>query len=117
MPKRKDCVAPPPTVQQWDVRYLTSEAVQGWEDLCRFAPGPTYECWESLRSNPTKPRNPARQHQLKGRNLAQRDIEGRTLEQWQYEVTGGARVWYCPDPMKRTVWLTYASASHPKVTE
>jgi hypothetical protein len=114
MPKRKDRVAPPPAGDQWDILYLTNEAVDGWEDLCRAAPGPTNACWESLRSAPMKPRNPARQHQLKGANLGERDVEGRKLEQWQYEVTGSGRVWYCPDPSKTIVWITYASAKHPK---
>jgi hypothetical protein len=117
MPKRKDRVAPPPTDEQWDVRYLTNEAVDGWEDLCHSAPGPTNACWASLRSTPTKPRNPARQHRLKGSSLAERHVEGRTLEQWQYEVTSSGRVWYCPDPAKRIVWITYASTRHPKTTE
>lgn len=117
MPRRKDRVAPPPTDRQWDIRYLTSEAVEGWEDLCRPAPGPTNACWEVLRSAPTRPRNPARQHQLKGASLGERVVEGRTVEQWQYEVTGAGRVWYCPDPEKRTVWISFASTSHPKITD
>ena len=39
------------------------------------------------------------------------------LEQWQYEVTGAGRVWYCPDRESRTVWLTDASVGHLKATE
>ena len=44
-------------------------------------------------------------------------IGDKELEQWQYEVTGAGRVWYCPDPPERTVWLTDASVGHPKATE
>ena len=30
----------------------------------------------------------------------------RQMEQWQYEVTGSGRIWYCIDGQKKTVWLT-----------
>ncbi len=40
-----------------------------------------------------------------------------TLEQWQYELTGGARILYAIDPDRRTVWIIEASAGHPKQTE
>jgi hypothetical protein len=39
------------------------------------------------------------------------------LEQWQYEVMASGRIWYCPDPDKMIVWVTYASPAHPKGTE
>ena len=39
------------------------------------------------------------------------------LEQWQYEVTGGGRLWYCIDDGRHLVWLTDAMVGHPKVTE
>ena len=36
---------------------------------------------------------------------------------WQYEVTGGGRLWYVIDDQTKTVWLTEATTGHPKVTE
>ena len=39
----------------------------------------------------------------------------RELEQWQYEVTGAGRVWYCPDLIPRIVWMTDASSAIPKL--
>jgi hypothetical protein len=44
-------------------------------------------------------------HRLKG-TLGSRTVHGKVLEQWQYEVTSGGRIWYCPDPERRIVWLT-----------
>lgn len=44
-------------------------------------------------------------------------MNGEPMEQWQYEVTGGGRLWYCIDDEKRTVWLTEAAPGHPKATE
>ncbi|WP_419863510.1 hypothetical protein [Candidatus Poriferisodalis sp.] len=44
-------------------------------------------------------------------------MNGVEMEQWQYEVTAGGRIWYCIDDAQRTVWLTVASTGHPKATE
>lgn len=39
------------------------------------------------------------------------------MEQWQYEVTSGGRIWYGIDDVKRTIWMTHAGTGHPKATE
>jgi hypothetical protein len=44
-------------------------------------------------------------------------VNGETLEQWQYEVMSGGRLWYCIDDGRRVIWLTDAMAGHPKATE
>lgn len=49
--------------------------------------------------------------------LAERQIGGRTLPQWQYEVTASGRIWYCPNAQRRVAWVVSASPSHLKVTE
>jgi hypothetical protein len=76
----------------------------------------TWEAWVVLTERPLQPENPARQHRLRG-ELAARLVAGKELEQWQYEVTAGGRIWYCPDPDRRIVWLVAASPAHPKRTE
>ena len=40
-PKRLDRVAPPPVQGEWDVRFGTSEAAKGWDELCAHAAGST----------------------------------------------------------------------------
>ncbi|SRR6266540_6402457 len=114
--KRGDRVAPPARPDGWEARFATSEAAKGWEDLCRVARSNTWEAWIVLTERPTAPENAARQHKLKGA-FATREVGGRTLDQWQYEVTAGGRIWYCPDPGKRIVWVVLAGAGHPKDTE
>ena len=57
-----------------------------------------------------------RQHRLKG-ELGSRVVGGRNLAQWQYEVSGSGRIWYCPDPARRVVWLTLAATGHPRQTD
>ncbi len=43
-------------------------------------------------------------------------VKGTDLEQWQYEVTGGGRIWYCPDDGGGIVWITHAGTGHPSAT-
>ncbi|MEQ3549979.1 hypothetical protein WIS52_05810 [Pseudonocardia nematodicida] len=114
--KRGDRVAPPAGPGGWEARFATSEAAKGWEELCRTARPNTWEAWVVLTERPTAPHNSARQQRLRGR-LASRTISGRELEQWQYEVTAGGRIWYCPDPDRRIVWVVAAGTGHPKITE
>lgn len=114
MPKRRERVAPPPLPGGWDFRYATSDAVDGWGKVCAAAPANARTAWERITGDPRD--RTERQHPLKG-ILGSRVVNGQTLEQWQYEVTGGGRIWYCIDDERRTVWLTAAMPGHPKRTE
>lgn len=116
MAKRGERVAPPARPGTWEVRHATGDAAEGWEHLCQQAPGPTRDCFDALTRAPRDRSNPGRQHPLKGL-LETRDVKGKKLEQWQYEVTGAGRVWYCVDDEERRVWVTAASVGHPKETE
>ncbi|MYX14266.1 hypothetical protein GTY67_12755 [Streptomyces sp. SID8374] len=60
--------------------------------------------------------HPQRRHLLKGK-LGSTVLKGQGLERWQYEVTGGGRIWYVIDPVDRTVGITYAGTGHPKATD
>jgi hypothetical protein len=116
VPKKGDRVAPPPTAEEWDLRFGDSAAVDGWNDLCAQAPGPVRDAYDALVRNPRDTSRPGRQHRLKG-SLASRMVAGVALEQWQFEVTGGGRLWYCIDDARRRVILVLASTKHPKPTE
>ncbi|MFC9999039.1 hypothetical protein [Nocardia sp. NPDC127526] len=37
-------------------------------------------------------------------------VEGGALEQWQYEVTGGGRIWYAIDDERRVLYALAAAA-------
>ncbi|MFG3507944.1 hypothetical protein ACGF5F_20870 [Streptomyces sp. NPDC047821] len=115
-PKRGDRAAPPPVLDEYDLRFATSEAALGWDDLSRHAPGNLRRAFERIRSAPRGRDSPERQHRLKGA-LGTADFKGQSLERWQYEVTGGGRIWYILDDATRTAWITYAGTGHPKVTD
>jgi hypothetical protein len=114
MPKRKERVAPPPAAGGWDFRYANNDAVKGWDQICAVAASNARTAWEKITSDPRE--RSSRQHPLKG-SLGQRSVNGADLEQWQYEVTAGGRLWYCIDDRGKTVWLTDAHVGHPKATE
>lgn len=111
MPSRDDAVERP---NPWEFVYGDLQAAKGWEQLCKAAPGPTDAAWVAITSNPTN--TDQRQHRLKG-NLAVGKYKGETLPQWQYEVTGGGRVWYLMDESNRRLVLTQAGPGHPGATD
>ena len=92
-----------------ELRFAASEAAKGWEELRRVAP--IGEAWSALAERPARPQHPARQHHLRGR-LAVRVVRGRRLQQWQYEIPGCGRIWYCPDAERRVVWVVEAAPVH-----
>lgn len=115
-PKRGDRVAPPARADEYDLRFGTSEAAKGWEELCRQAPGNTRTAFEAIRARPRPVPATERHHRLK-HSLAWGTWAGRRLEQWQYEVTGAGRIWYLVDPEALVVWLVHAGPGHPKATD
>lgn len=115
-PKRGDRVAPPPRAGEYDLRFASNDAAKGWTDLCAQAAGNTRTAYEALRANPCPKPSTERHHRLKG-DLGTGRHDGNLLEQWQYEVTGGGRIWYLVDRDARVVWLVYAATGHPKATD
>lgn len=114
MPKRKDRVAPPPEKSGWDIRFANNQAAREWDELCNTASANTRRAWNEITSEPRR-RSP-RQARLK-KGYGAKHVEGKTLEQWQHEVTAGGRIWYCPDDETKTVWVTAVHIGHPKATE
>jgi hypothetical protein len=70
----------PPPPGQWEVRFGTSAAAAGWEELCRHALLNTRRCLETLRTDPRSGTGHDRQHRLRG-DLATHRHNGRDLEQ------------------------------------
>jgi hypothetical protein len=92
------------------------ESANGWEDLCKQAPGNTLDAWTIMRTNPAPPVQSPRHHRLRA-GLATGSHRGRKLDRWQIEVTGSGRIWYLVDSERTTIWIHYAGPGHPKATE
>jgi hypothetical protein len=114
VPKRRERIAPPPATGGWEFRFGTSDAAKGWEKVCAAAPGNARVARERITADPRDRTD--REHPLKG-SLSTRMVNGEDMEQCQYEVTGGGRLWYAIDDQNKTVWLTEATTGHPKATE
>jgi hypothetical protein len=39
------------------------------------------------------------------------------LERWQYEITGGGRIWHAIDDANRTLYPTLSGTGHPRQTD
>jgi hypothetical protein len=115
-PKRGDRAAPPPINGEFDLRFANSAAADGWEELARHAAANLRRAHDAIRANPRSVLAPERHHRLKG-SLSTAAWKGQQLERWQYEVTGGGRIWYLIDDDRRTAWITYAGTGHPRETE
>ena len=74
----------------------------------------TREAWERMRDHPLERTDT--QKPLAG-DLGTRLVGGKTLPQWQIDITSGGRVWYCIDDEKMVVWLMLASTRHPGATQ
>ncbi len=103
-----------PRPQPWIVRCGDRSAGRGWDELAQQHPAAADRAWVAMTSDPH--RINSRQHRLRG-TLGNVRIGGESLEQWQFEVTGGSRVWYAIDDPNRTLWITHAGIAHPKQTD
>ncbi|MDR1117850.1 MAG: hypothetical protein LBL01_00940, partial [Bifidobacteriaceae bacterium] len=76
---------------EYEIVFATRQAEKGWRDLRATALSPVADAWDALTSNPV--RNDRACHPLRG-YLAEVRREGATHIQRQYELPGGARIWY-----------------------
>jgi hypothetical protein len=112
-PKAGDRVAPPASPGKWTLQFADSDTGGDWETLVQNIPSAALACYDTLSDDPLAYSN--RQRRLRG-ELGAREIGGKTLPQWQLEITSGGRVWYCPDEDRRLVHLTLVSMTPPKAT-
>lgn len=106
---QKPLLSPPPDHSggdktPWVVHASTSKTNKSWEALMERAPENSRRCYEHLHNHPTQP-IPRRVFPLRGK--AHRGA-------WEYEATGGDRVFYVPDAKSCTVIVYYAGKHPPK---
>lgn len=87
----------------WQVVALNGSVNRAWEELIARAPKNAVRCYERLQTEPMI-RQAGRVYPLKGKAYK---------GAWGYEVTGGDRIYYRPDPASRKVVVYYAGP-HPK---
>lgn len=105
-----------PRPNPWRIVLHDLNAARGWADLLAQAPGNLDRARVDITSDPRSVANPSRQHRLKF-GLTSIKLGDTELEQWQYEITGGGRIWYAIDDANRILYLTLAGTGHPKQTD
>ena len=107
----------PAEADLWTIRPAGAQAKKQWQRAMEAEPELMEKERHRLRERPLdRDANPRRTHQLRG-PLGSRTISGKKLPQWQHEITGAGRVWYCPDKEVRVVWVTYFLLHHPQLTD
>ncbi len=102
---------------EWDFRYANKNAEKAWRELSNAKLSSALaDFYDLVISDPRAVTNPSRHHQLKY-DLATGNHQGRTLERWQYEITGAGRAWFLIDDAASTVWLEHIGEGHPARTD
>ena len=112
--KRGELVPRPPKKTEYTIRFATSNASKGWQDLVASIRSPLADAWDFLTRTPQL-RTPTN-YPLRG-ELATVDHGGKTHERWQHKPTqqGDARIWFYVD--ERTVYLEQVHTHHPNETK
>lgn len=100
----------------WVVRAIDRQAAVGWCELLAQIPDNLDRAWIAITAAPRGHDNLSRQHRLKF-DLKWVKIDNVELEQWQYEVSGGGRIWYAIDDERKILWITQAGTGHPRQTD
>lgn len=109
----KESRVPRPTKKsEYAIVFATNQARKGWLDLSATTRNALADAWDFLTRTPTASSPTC--HQLKG-SLATMTHAGRTHERWQYELPGGARIWFYVDGA--TVHLIEVHTHHPNETK
>lgn len=116
--KRSQPVPRPLKQAEYQIRFATREAEKGWIDLVATVKNALADAWDFLTRTPQA--GSEKVHQLRG-DLAYTQVQGIEMAQWQYELPGGARIWYTvggsPDGKHAgIVFLVRVCTSHPNET-
>lgn len=112
MAKGTGSVDRPRKRSEYSIVFATRQASKGWTDLRATTLNGLADCWDYLTRTPTAP-SPFN-HQLRG-DLATVVRGGVGHARWQYELPGGARIWFYVEG--HTVYLVDVHTHHPNQTK
>lgn len=112
--KRGELVPRPPKKMEYEIRFATTNARKGWQDLAATIRNPLAEAWDFLTRTPLA-KTPSN-YPLRGA-LGTITRGDKVHERWQHKPTikGTARIWFFVDD--RTVYLEQVHTSHPNETK
>lgn len=92
----------PLSQNSWEVKAHTRKVNKSWEQIIYRSPKDAARCYKWLCENPMQ-RLSGRVYPLRGKKYK---------GAWEFEVTGGDRVYYVPNPDERKV-VVYFAGPHP----
>lgn len=112
MTSKRSAVPRPTKRSEHTIVFDTRQAAKGWQDLLATQRNAVVDAWDFLTQTPTHrlPKN----HQLKG-SLSTVTRGGHEHDQWQHELSNGARVWFYV--LDRRVFLVEVHTGHPNQTK
>lgn len=112
--RRGDKVERPTKKAEFTIRYASSQAKKGWQDLLATLPNPMVDAWDFLTRTPTEktPTNSPMRGELQ---VIERG--GVRHERWQYKPTakGDARIWFFV--VGSDIFLEQVHTRHPDQTK
>lgn len=114
MAGKGELVPRPPKKVEYEIRFATTNAKKGWQDLAATIRNPLADAWDFLTRTPLA--NTPTNYLLKGQ-LGTITRGGERYERWQHKPTkqGDARIWFYVEG--RTVYLEQVHTSHPNETK
>lgn len=112
MTPKHSAVPRPRRSTEYSLIFGTRQAERGWRDLLATQRNAVVDAWDFLARTPTQ-RLPTN-HQLRGR-LSTVSRDGHEHEQWQHELSNGARIWFYV--LEMTVVLVEVHTHHPNETK
>ena len=109
---KKSRVERPTKSAEFEIVFATREAERGWRDLRATQRKVLTDAWDALARDP-RDHTPT-MHPLRG-ELGLVSVAGSLHERWQYELSGGARIWYFV--IERCVYLEQVHTRHPNQTK
>ncbi|CAM3456263.1 hypothetical protein TSHO111613_23995 [Tsukamurella hominis] len=112
--KRGELVPRPPKKTEYEIRFATTHALKGWQDLTATIRNPLADAWDFLTRTPLT--HSQTNYPLRG-DLGTISRDGTSHERWQHKPTrqGDARIWFYV--VDHTVFLEQVHTSHPNETK
>lgn len=113
MSANRTAPVPRPTKStEYTIVFASRQAQTGWRDVLASQKNSVVDAWDVLTADPTGESHV--RHRLKG-SLSTLVHGGATHERFQYELNGGARIWYFV--LDKTVQIENVHTRHPNQTK
>ena len=112
MSKAAEPAARPRKRSEYEIRFASTHARKGWQDLLATTRNALTDAWDFLTRTPLAQNE--RNHTMRG-ELEFITRDGHSYQRLQHELPGGARIWSYVD--EGVVWLTHVYTGHLNQTK